>query len=235
MWGRLNSTCMCVGLDVATEDRPEHHPDGDDADGQVQVVLERPGPGRIAASVGHHHPEHAEDSNRSSGSVVRPTAVARPRAQIHQATGWSVRGTRRAPARLQRWVRTDIVSRPAADAKPPGQGPPVDGFGPWSLAFRSRPGSVTHDCRGTSEPRSVCLDSRSSPIVVESRLATVPLGLAAYGCGPAPAFDRLPHHGGVVGGARSRYHGPSPSSPAACVTAAPGGRPTWGAGVAVPG
>ena len=86
---------MSLRIDVATEDGPEGHPDGDDREGQVQVVLEGSGPGGVTAAVGHHHPEHAEhQQQQQSGLVVRLTAVARPRAQIHQAIGWSARGTR---------------------------------------------------------------------------------------------------------------------------------------------
>ena len=59
--------------------------------------------------------------------MVRLAAVARPRAQIHQAIGWSARGTRRLPARLQPIGRTDTVSRSGACARRPARRAGQDG------------------------------------------------------------------------------------------------------------
>src|SRR5579862_7511428 len=53
------------------------------------------------------------------------------------------------------------------------------------------PGATQPRRSRTTEPRSLCLDSRSSNTVQVSRLVAA-LRRATYGCGPAPEFDRLP-------------------------------------------
>ncbi len=79
-----------AGVDVAAEDRTEDHPDGDDGQRQVEVVLERPGPRRLAATVGHHDAEHAEDEHqqeRIGGRCSRPWPAPGPRSTRRPGAG----------------------------------------------------------------------------------------------------------------------------------------------------
>ena len=74
MWGRSKSRWAWRRPDVATEDGTERHPDGDDGERQVEVVLEGPGPRGIAAAVGHHHTEdgqHQEEQQWIGGRAGR--------------------------------------------------------------------------------------------------------------------------------------------------------------------
>ncbi len=53
--------------DVASEDRSEDHADGHDGKGEVQVVLERPGPRSISPAVGDHESEDPQDEKQQDG------------------------------------------------------------------------------------------------------------------------------------------------------------------------
>ena len=64
----VHITCV----DVAPEDDPKDDPDGDDGQGQEEVVLEGPGPRSLAASVGHHKAQDGEDQDEQD-RIRRPT------------------------------------------------------------------------------------------------------------------------------------------------------------------
>ena len=84
-----------------------------------------------------------------------------------------------------------------------------------------------HDHRAMGSLRAPDRVSRQSELIHCSGIPAcgVPFGIAAYGCGPAPAFDRLPLRSGLMCCClrRSRYHGPSSPS-VGTISAERGGR-----------
>ena len=66
-WGRSKSTCALPGSVPPPKRERNDDPDDDDSQGEIEVVLEGPGPRGIAAAVGHHHAEDRQHLQQQEG------------------------------------------------------------------------------------------------------------------------------------------------------------------------